>query len=83
MNFYFPKSRKLKTDLAQIVAFINQIKAIDTTGIEPMSHCVIKAQRLRQDIVTEIVDREQQAKLQQAEPQSTVDGFYRVPKIKE
>ena len=70
----------IKADFSQTLAFIDQIKAIDTTDIEPMSHCVI-AQRLRQDIVTETVDTAQQAKFQKLAPQ-IIDGFYCVPKIK-
>jgi aspartyl-tRNA(Asn)/glutamyl-tRNA(Gln) amidotransferase subunit C len=72
---------RLKDDLSQILAFINQIKAIDTTNIEPMSNCVLE-QRLRQDIVIEIVDSEQQAKFQKLAPQ-IMNGLYCVPKVKE
>ena len=75
------EKNRLMTDFPQILAFINQVKAVDTANIEPMPHCVIR-QHLRQDIVTEVVDKKQQTKFQKLAPQ-IIDGLYCVPKVKD
>lgn len=95
LDFNEQEKCRLKNDLAQILAFIKKIKNIDTSNIEPMSHCVIKQQRLRQDVVTEVVDQQQQMKKQNMALQINIskdtgkkvneDGsnnFYCVPKMK-
>lgn len=44
--------------LSGILGLIEQMQAVDTTGITPMSHSQDVTQRLRQDIVTETDQRE-------------------------
>lgn len=43
----------LQQDLTQIVAMVDQIQAINTDGIAPMSHPLKTSLYLRQDLVTE------------------------------
>lgn len=47
----------LAAELNKILGLIDQIQAIDTTGIEPLSHPLNLAQSLREDVVTESDDR--------------------------
>jgi aspartyl-tRNA(Asn)/glutamyl-tRNA(Gln) amidotransferase subunit C len=54
-----------------------QLKAVDTTGIEPMSHAVDVVQRLRDDRVTE---SDRRAAMQAIAPE-TENGLYLVPKV--
>jgi aspartyl-tRNA(Asn)/glutamyl-tRNA(Gln) amidotransferase subunit C len=60
-----------------IFGLIEQLKAVDTTGIEPMAHAVDVAQRLRQDRVAEPDQREA---FQRIAPE-TEAGLYLVPKV--
>lgn len=60
-----------------ILALIQQMQAVDTTGVEPMSHPQDVAQRLRDDAVTETDRRED---FQRVAPQ-TEAGLYLVPKV--
>jgi aspartyl-tRNA(Asn)/glutamyl-tRNA(Gln) amidotransferase subunit C len=60
-----------------IFALIEQLKATDTAGIEPMSHAVEVTQRLRHDQVTESDCR---AAMQAVAPE-TEAGLYLVPKV--
>lgn len=65
-----------------IFALVEQMKAVDTTGIEPLSHPIAAftdniALRLRDDVVTEENRRED---YQQPAP-ATQDGLYLVPKV--
>ncbi len=60
-----------------IFGLIEQMQAVDTTGVEPMSHPQDVAQRLRPDVATEPDRREA---FQRIAPQ-TEAGLYLVPKV--
>ena len=63
--------------LNRIFGLIEEMRAVDTTGIEPMAHAQDVSQRLREDAVTE-VDR--RAAYQAVAPE-TEAGLYLVPKV--
>ena len=63
--------------LSGIFAFIEQMQAVDTTGIEPMSHAQDVVLRLRDDVVTE---SDQHELFQSVAPQVEA-GLYLVPKV--
>jgi aspartyl-tRNA(Asn)/glutamyl-tRNA(Gln) amidotransferase subunit C len=63
--------------LSNIFGLIGQMNAVDTTGIEPMSHGIEVAQRLREDKVTETDQRE----ANQASAPQVENGLYLVPKV--
>ena len=66
-----------RNKLNGIFALIEQMQAVDTTGVEPMSHPQELATRLRDDVVTEQSRREA---FQKVAPQ-TEAGLYLVPKV--
>ncbi len=66
-----------RAKLDDIFGLIEQMQAVDTTGVEPMSHPQDIATRLREDVVTEQDRREA---FQQLAPQ-TEAGLYLVPKV--
>jgi aspartyl-tRNA(Asn)/glutamyl-tRNA(Gln) amidotransferase subunit C len=72
---------EMKTEVAgkisNILTMIDDMQAVDTSGIEPMANSLDATQRLREDIVTESNKREQ---LQAVAP-ATEDGLYLVPKV--
>ena len=68
-----------RDQLNGILGFIEQLQAVDTTGIEPMAHAVDVVQRLRPDVVTE-TDR--RAEFQAVAPE-TEAGLYLVPRVVE
>ena len=63
--------------LSGILGLIEQMQAVDTAGIEPMSHSQDVTQRLREDVVTATNQRE----LFQSIAPATQDGLYLVPKV--
>ena len=63
--------------LSGILGLIEQMQAVDTTGIAPMSHSQDVTQRLRDDVVTQ----SNQRALFQAIAPATQDGLYLVPKV--
>lgn len=65
------------TKLTGILGLIEQMQAVDTTGIEPMSHSQDVTQRLRDDAVTETNHRE----LYQSIAPAVEEGLYLVPKV--
>lgn len=76
------------TKLSGILELIEQMQAVDTTGITPMSHSQDVVQRLREDVVTKTNQREEfqaiapilgngETKL------ATQDGLYLVPRVVE
>ena len=65
------------TKLTGILELIEQMQAVDTTGIAPMSHSQDVTQRLRDDVVTETNHRE----LYQSIAPAVEEGLYLVPKV--
>jgi len=65
--------------LTDIFRMIEQIQQVDTTGIEPMAHPLGGDQRLRDDIVSESIDRA--SNLRNAPAQH--DGLFLVPRVLE
>jgi aspartyl-tRNA(Asn)/glutamyl-tRNA(Gln) amidotransferase subunit C len=63
--------------LGGILDLIEQMQAVDTTGISPMSHSQDVTQRLRTDVVTQTNQRE----LFQANAPAVENGLYLVPKV--
>jgi len=70
---------EFQTNLSNILDLVDQLQAVDTTGVEPMAHPMDAVQRLRADVVTEENNRE---KFQKIAP-STENGHYLVPKVVE
>jgi aspartyl-tRNA(Asn)/glutamyl-tRNA(Gln) amidotransferase subunit C len=66
-----------RTQLSGIFELIAEMQAVDTSGIEPMSHAQELSQRLREDVVTEANQRE---RFQALAPQ-VEGGLYLVPQV--
>ena len=67
----------LQQQLNGIFGLIEQMRAVDTAGVEPMAHAIDLTQRLREDAVTE----EDRHALYQAGAPQVEDGLYLVPKV--
>ena len=65
------------TNLSNILDLVEQMNAVDTTGVTPMSHPFDAVQRLREDVVTDLNRRED---FQTIAP-AVEDGLYLVPKV--
>ena len=64
-------------NLSDILAFVEQLNSVDTTGVEPLAHPLEATQRLRADAVRETDEREN---FQDIAPQ-TGSGLYLVPQV--
>ena len=67
----------VQAKLDGIFKLIDEMQAVNTQGIEPMSHGLEMVLRLRDDVVTETNHRE---KYQKNAPQAA-DGYFLVPKV--
>ena len=61
----------------RVLGLIDQLRAADTQGVAPLAHPLDIVQRLREDEVSETVDRE----VLQAIAPAVEDGLYLVPKV--
>jgi len=73
------EARAVAEQLNRVLGLIDQMQALDTRGIEPMSHALELVQRLREDRVTEPDLR--QAYQRAAVPGTVEQGLYLVPKV--
>ena len=70
---------RLQQDLNGILGWIEQLNAVDVTGIEPLTGAAVMAMRLREDAVTD--GGMQEAVLSNAPDRAGM--FYAVPKVVE
>ena len=68
---------EVRDRLNRVLGLIDQLQAVDTAGIEPMSHALEVVQPLRPDAVTE---SDQRARFQSGAP-AVEGGLYLVPKV--
>ena len=71
------EARAALSQLNDVFRLIAEMQAVDTRGVEPMSHALDLAQRLRADAVTE---SDQRALFQPVAPH-VEGGLYLVPKV--
>ncbi|MFX6258314.1 Asp-tRNA(Asn)/Glu-tRNA(Gln) amidotransferase subunit GatC, partial [Acinetobacter baumannii] len=63
--------------LNNILGLIDQMQAVDTSGVEPLAHPLEATQRLRPDAVTETDHRDAYQTIAPA----VEEGLYLVPKV--
>ena len=68
---------EVRAKLDAIFTMINELSAVDTTGVEPMAHAQDVTLALRDDAVTET---DESARYQRIAP-AVEDGLYLVPKV--
>lgn len=68
---------RTQAQLNNILAFVEQLQAVDTSGITPMAHAVDVVQRLRPDVVSEGDRRDDFLAIA---PEAEA-GLYLVPKV--
>jgi aspartyl-tRNA(Asn)/glutamyl-tRNA(Gln) amidotransferase subunit C len=72
------EAEAVRMRLNRVLELVDQLRAVDTAGVEPMAHALdVAEQRLRSDVVTETDRRE----LYQSVAPAVEDGLYRVPKV--
>ena len=73
------EARAVLSQLNEVFRLVAEMQAVDTGGVEPMSHALDVVQRLRADVVTEA---DQRGLFQAESVTSHVEGgLYLVPKV--
>ncbi len=67
----------LAKDLSSLLDLVEQLQAIDTTGVEPMAHPASASLWLREDEASPSSERET---LQEPAPEK-LDGYFLVPRV--
>ena len=70
---------ELTERISSILALVDQMQAVDTSGVEPLANPLDARQRLRQDRVTE---GDRRGEFQALAP-AVEDGLYLVPRVVE
>lgn len=73
------EQQEARNSINNILHMIDEMQAIDTTGVEPLAHAYEASQRLREDVVTE---HDQRDVLLALAPQAD-RGLFLVPKVLE
>jgi aspartyl-tRNA(Asn)/glutamyl-tRNA(Gln) amidotransferase subunit C len=71
------EAQAVLVQLNGVLRLIAEMRAVDTSGVEPMAHALDITQRLREDSVTET---DQRALFQSLAPHAE-GGLYLVPKV--
>lgn len=71
------QAKAMQGELNDIFHMIERISSVDTEGVEPMPNPHDGVQRLRDDAVTEKVDREENMK----NAPEKAEGFFLVPQV--
>jgi aspartyl-tRNA(Asn)/glutamyl-tRNA(Gln) amidotransferase subunit C len=71
------ESGEVLARLNRVLELVDEMRSVDTAGIEPMAHALELVQRLRADEVTEPDRRE----LYQSVAPAVEKGLYLVPKV--
>ncbi len=77
LRFDDSEKESIRADLQKMVAFVEKLKEVDTTGVAPLLHMGDAANVLREDIVQGSVSREE-ALLNSPVKDS---AFFKVPKV--
>jgi len=67
----------LSKDISTVLELVEQLNAVDTTGVEPMAHPGDALLRLRDDVVSEQNERD----ALQAPAPDVDEGYFLVPRV--
>lgn len=77
LRFYETEKEGIRADLEKMVAFVEKLQAVDTTGVAPLLHISDAANVLREDEVRGSISREEA--LLNSPVADT--AFFKVPKV--
>ena len=77
LEFNDAEKDDIKNDLQKMIAFIDKLNELDTTGVEPLLHMSENVNVLREDEVTGSISREQAFKNAPLHDEQ----FFKVPKV--
>ena len=84
LNLNAEQRVQAQADLTKILGLIEELQAVDTSGIEPLAHPLSTIKdvqlRLREDVVTEVSSVQRRTSLMANAP-GIAEGLFLVPKV--
>jgi aspartyl-tRNA(Asn)/glutamyl-tRNA(Gln) amidotransferase subunit C len=77
LEFNVDEKEEIKNDLQKMIAFIEKLNELDTTGVEPLLHMSENVNVLREDEVKQTITREEALRSAPLHD----DQFFKVPKV--
>jgi aspartyl-tRNA(Asn)/glutamyl-tRNA(Gln) amidotransferase subunit C len=77
LNFNEQEKEIIKKDLQRMIEFVDKLKELDTTGVEPLLHMSDAANRLRDDEIKGSISREEGLR----NAPKTDGQYFKVPKV--
>ena len=77
LQFNEQEKEIIKVDLQRMIEFVDKLKELDTTGVEPLLHMSTNTDILREDAPAHMINREEA--LQNAPLHDEV--YFKVPKV--
>ena len=77
LRFNAAEKEEIKNDLQKMIAFVEKLNELDTTGVEPLVHMTGEVNALREDEIQGSISREEALK----SAPSHDEKFFKVPKV--
>jgi aspartyl-tRNA(Asn)/glutamyl-tRNA(Gln) amidotransferase subunit C len=77
LQFNAEEKAEIRADLEKMIGFVDQLNAVDTTGVSPLMHMSHEINRLREDIPGGSMDRSEAL----ANATESNQFFFTVPKV--
>ncbi len=77
LQFDDAQKEEIKNDLQKMIAFVEKLNELDTTGVEPLLHMTDEVNMLREDEIKGSVSREEAFKNAPLHDKE----FFKVPKV--
>ncbi len=77
LEFNADEKEEIKNDLQKMIAFIEKLNELNTTGVEPLLHMSDNVNVLREDEVKQTITREEALRSAPLHD----DQFFKVPKV--
>lgn len=77
LNIKPEEEDKLLKDMGEILNWVDQLREVDTTGVEPLTHMTEERNVLREDVPKQPIDRDEALK----NAPSTDGKYFKVPKV--
>ena len=77
LKFSEEEKKALRTDLERMIEFVEKLKEVDTTGVEPLLHITDAVNVLREDEVKQTISKKEAL----LNAPVTDGNFFKVPKV--
>ncbi|HEX5153058.1 MAG TPA: Asp-tRNA(Asn)/Glu-tRNA(Gln) amidotransferase subunit GatC [Parafilimonas sp.] len=77
LKFSEEEKTALRTDLERMIEFVEKLREVDTTGVEPLLHITDAVNVLREDEVKQTISKEDAL----LNAPATDGNFFKVPKV--